>query len=381
MKFLPLIWAALWRRKTRTVFTVLSIVVAFLLFGMLQGVNVGLDTAVNRANVNRLIVANATAFTASLPSAYLSRIEAVPGVSAVSYRSWFAAYYQDPKNQIIAFPVEPERWHRVESEFHIPQDQFDTWVHTRTGAIVGASLAAKYGWKIGDRISLKSILWTRIDGATDWPFDIVGIFTSPDHPGRDNLMLFNNSYFDEARSLDRGRVGVFLVLVRDPSRSAQVAANIDRLFANSPDETETRTEKEFVQSFLKQIGDINFIVTRILFAVFFSLLFATGSSLMQSMRERIPEFAVLKTLGFTDAGVLKLVLAESAVLCVLAALAGLGVAALIFPAMRDVLGEVTLQGAVVTEGIVIALLLALATGILPAWRARRLNIVDALAGR
>ncbi|MBS0614790.1 MAG: ABC transporter permease [Proteobacteria bacterium] len=381
MKFLPLIWAALWRKKTRTVFTLLSIVVAFLLFGMLQGVNAAFNSAVDRANVNRLMVANATAFTESLPYAYLTQIESVPGVSAVSQQSWFGGYYQDPKNFVFSFPVEPLRWRRIGTEYRIPEDQFDAWVRTRTGAVVGAQLAAKYGWKIGDRVPLHSVIWTKAGGGSDWEFDIVGIFTSPEFASRENQFLFNYSYFDEARVFGKGRVGWLVVQVADPRASARIAAAIDHLFANSPDETETKTEKEFQQSFLKQIGDINFIVTRILFAVFFSLLFATGSSLMQSMRERIPELAVLKTVGFTDAGVLRLVLAESVMLCVLAALAGLAAAALLFPALRDAIGVVTLPRAVLAEGVVIAVLLALATGLLPAWRARRLSIVDALAGR
>ncbi|MFO1465272.1 MAG: ABC transporter permease [Steroidobacteraceae bacterium] len=381
MKFLPLLWAALWRRKARTLFTLLSIVVAFLLFGLLQGVNAAFNSVVDRANVNRLFVANAVSFTESLPYAYQAQVETVPGVSAVSQQSWFGPYYQDPKNFVFSYPVEPARWRRVFTEYRLPDDQFDAWQRTRSGAIVGAELARHYGWKIGDRVPLHSTIWTRAGGSSDWDFDIVGIFTSPDFPSRENQFFFNYSYFDEARSFGKGLVGWLLVQVNDPARSAQIAADIDRRFANSSEETETKTEKEFQQSFLKQIGDINFIVTRILFAVFFALLFATGSSLMQSIRERIPEFAVLKTLGFTDGGVLRLVLAESLLLCVFSALAGLGLAALLFPALRDAIGVVRLPPAVLAQGIIIAVLLAVATGLLPAWRARQLNIVDALAGR
>lgn len=381
MKFLPLLWAALWRRKARTLFTLLSIVVAFVLFGLLQGVNAAFNSVVDRANVNRLFVANAVSFTESLPYAYQAQVETVPGVSAVSQQSWFGPYYQDPKNFVFSYPVEPARWRRVFTEYRLPDDQFDAWQRTRTGAIVGAELARHYGWKIGDRVPLHSTIWTKAGGGSDWDFDIVGIFTSPDFPSRENQFFFNYSYFDEARSFGKGLVGWLLVQVNDPARSAQIAADIDRRFANSSEETETKTEKEFQQSFLKQIGDINFIVTRILFAVFFALLFATGSSLMQSIRERIPEFAVLKTLGFTDGGVLRLVLAESLLLCVFSALAGLGLAALLFPALRDAIGVVRLPPAVLAQGIIIAVLLAVATGLLPAWRARQLNIVDALAGR
>ena len=381
MKFLPLIWAALWRKKTRTVFTLLSIVVAFLLFGMLQGVNAAFNATIDRANVNRLIVANSMSFTESLPYSYMAQVETVPGVAAVSQQNWFGTYYQDPKNFVFSFPVEPERWRKTGTEYRLPQAQFDAWRRTRSGAIIGTQLAHQYGWKIGDRVPLHSVIWTKAGGSSDWDFDIVGIYSCPDSPSRENQFFFNYSYFDEARSFGKGLVGWLLVQVNDPARSAQIAADIDRRFANSSEETETKTEKEFQQSFLKQIGDINFIVTRILFAVFFALLFATGSSLMQSIRERVPELAVLKTLGFSDAGVLWLVLAESLLLCVLAALAGLAVAALLFPALRDTIGVVSLPRSVLIEGVIIAVLLALATGLLPAWRARRLNIVDALAGR
>ena len=381
MKFLPLIWAALWRKKTRTVFTLASILVAFLLFGMLQGVNAAFNATIDRANVNRLIATSAISFTESLPYAAMAQIEQLSGVSAVSHQSWFGTYYQDPKNFVFSFPTEPARWRKVNPEYKLSDDQFETWVRTRTGAVIGIDLAKQYGWKIGDRVPLHSVIWTKAGGSSDWEFDIVGIYTSPDSPTRGNQFFFNYSYFDEARSFGKGRVGWFVAQVQDPRQSAQVAASIDKLFANSTDETETKTEKEFQQSFLKQIGDINFIVTRILFAVFFALLFAAGSSLMQSVRERIPELAVLKTLGFTDGGVLLLVLAESLMLCVLAAALGLASAAALFPLLKGAIGVVTLPRAVIIEGAVIAVCLALATGLLPAWRARQLNIVDALAGR
>jgi putative ABC transport system permease protein len=381
LKFLPLIWAALWRRKARTIFTLLSILVAFLLFGMLQGVNAAFNATIDRANVNRLMVASSTAFTESLPYSFMAQIEQVPGVAAVSYQSWFGSYYQDPKNFVFSFATDPVSLIKLYPEMHLPAEQLDAWVRTRTGAIIGIDLANRYGWKIGDRVPLHSVIWTKTSGGSDWTFDIVGIYTTPDNPARGNRFFFNYSYFDEARNFDRGRVGWYVVQVKDPRDSAQIAASIDKLFANSTDETESKTEKEFQQSFLKQIGDINFIVTRILFAVFFALLFATGSSLMQSVRERIPELAVLKTLGFSDGAVLRLVLAESLMLCVLAALLGLAAAAALFPALKEAIGVVSLPREVIIEGIVIAVLLALATGVLPAWRARQLNIVDALAGR
>ncbi len=379
MKFIPLIWAMLWRKKVRTSLSLLSIMIAFLLFGMLQGVNSAFKETIERSNVNRLVVTNRISITESLPYAYMQQIEALPGVERVSHESWFGPYYQDPKNFIAAFPVEPEREFPAHPEYHVPADQLVALEHTRDGAIVGAHLAAKYGWKIGDRIPLHSTIWVKAaDGNSDWDFDIVGMYQDSADRSREDAMFFNYKYFDEARSFAKGTVGWYIVVVKDPSQSAVVAKEIDDHFANSPDETKTQTEKEFQQSFMKQIGDINLIVTYILFAVFFALLFAVGSTVMQAVREQVPELAVLKTLGFSDMRLLVLVLVQSLTLCVVAALLGLGLAELMFPVLRNTLGVVKLPPAVILEGVLMSALLAVATGMVPAWRAKRLVIVEAL---
>ncbi|MGG1949426.1 ABC transporter permease [Trinickia sp. NRRL B-1857] len=379
MKFIPLIWAMLWRKKVRTSLTLLSIMIAFLLFGMLQGVNSAFKQTIERSNVNRLVVTNRISITESLPYAYMQQIEALPGVERVSHESWFGPYYQDPKNFIAAFPVEPEREFPAHPEYLLPKDQLAALEHTRDGAVVGANLAKKYGWKIGDRIPLHSTIWVKAaDGNSDWDFTIVGIYQDPADSSREDAMFFNYKYFDEARSFAKGTVGWYIVVVKDPSQSAQVAKEIDDHFANSSDETKAQTEKEFQQSFMKQIGDINLIVTYILFAVFFALLFAVGSTVMQAVREQVPELAVLKTLGFSDTRMLVLVLVQSLTLCIVAALLGLGIAELLFPALRNTLGVVKLPATVIAEGVLMAALLAVATGIVPAWRAKRLVIVEAL---
>jgi putative ABC transport system permease protein len=381
MKYFPLVWAGLWRKRTRTVLTLLSIVVAFLLFGILQGVNAAFTKGVAGANIDRLYVQSRISFTESLPFADLPQIEAVPGVAGVAYASWFGTYFQDPKNFVFSFPVDGERYFSAYSEFKMPADQLDALTHTRTGAVVGRELANKYGWKIGDKVPLHSTIWVQKGGSSDWIFDIVGIFDVPDDPSRANEFLFNHSYFDEARTFGKGMVGWYIVKLADPARAVEVSNGIDRLFANSPYETKTLTEKENAQSFLKQIGDINFIVDGIVGAVLFTLLFLTGNMMMQSVRERIPEFAVLKTLGFSNGGVLALVLAESLLLCLIAAAVGLAFAALIFPMAKGVIGVVSLPMIVIFAGLGIAVLLALISGLPPALRAGRLNIVDALAGR
>jgi len=325
------------------------------------------------------VVTNKISITESLPYAYMSQLETIPGVQRVSHESWFGPYYQDPKNFIAAFPVEPEREFPAHPEMIVAKDQLSALEHTRDGAIIGAGLAKKYGWKIGDRIPLHSTIWVKAsDGNSDWDFTIVGMYEVPSERSREDAMFFNYKYFDEARSFAKGKVGWYIVQVKDPSQSAQIAQEIDRRFANSPDETKTQTEKEFQQSFMKQIGDINLIVTYILFAVFFALLFAVGSTVMQAVREQVPELAVLKTLGFSDTRMLVLVLVQSLTLCIFAALLGLAIADLLFPMLRGTLGVVDMPITVIAEGVLMAALLAVATGIVPAWRAKRLVIVEAL---
>ena len=381
MKYFPLLWATLWRKKARTLFTLASVVIAFLLFGMLQGVNAAFAQSIDRANVSRLITTSSISLTEALPLAQLAQIESVPGIEAVSYSSWFGSYYQEPKQQVFASPVDIARHLRVVPELQIAPAQIAALQRTRDGIIVGQQLLQKYQWKLGQRIPLSSTIWTQQDGSSSWSFEIVGTYDVPSDPQQTHGALFNFQYFDEARTLARNRVGWWVIKLRDPNLSAPIAAAIDARFANSADETKTQSEKEFAQSFLKQFGDINFIVNSILGAVFFTLLFLTGNTMMQSVRERIPELAVLKTLGFTDTRVLMLVLAESLLLCLSAAAIGLGIAQALFPLLRSVVGVATLPVSVIALGAALAVLLALITGGLPAWRAKRLVIVDALAGR
>lgn len=381
MKYLPLIWAGLTRKKLRTVLTLLSILVAFLLFGLLQGVNAAFSSGVSGAHLDRLIVQGKVSFTDQMPMAYRAQIAAVPGVTAVTYASWFGGYYQDPKNNVFSFPVDPSTYFAMFPELEVPNDQVAALANTRTGAIIGRKLADQYGWKIGQAIPVKSTIWTKLDGTSDWSFNVVGIFHDLDNPSQEMSLFFNNDYFDEARSFDKGMVGWYTVRIDNPSHGSAVAASIDKLFANSEHETKTVTEKEFTQSFLKQLGDINFIVTSIIGAVFFALLFLTGNTMMQSVRERIPEFAVLKTIGFSDARVLAIVLAEGLLLALTGAVLGLAGSAAAFPLLEGVVGIAHLPVSVMALGFFCAVLLALVTALLPGWRVARLNVVDALAGR
>lgn len=378
MKYFPLVWTGVWRKRTRTVFTLLSIVVAFLLFGMLQGVNAWLTSAVEESRVNRLYTVSRISFVEPLPMSHLPQIESVPGVDKVAYFHFFGSYYQDPKNQVVAYPVDPERAFAVFPDWKLPEEQIEAFKRTRDGVVIGRQLAARFGWKIGDRIPLRTSIWTKKDGSVDYSVQVVGIFTG----FQEQLMLMNWEYFNESRAFGNNMVGWYALSIKDPTRAAEVSRAIDAQFANSPYETKTQTEKEFAAAQIRQLGDIGFMVNAIVGAVMFTLLFLTGNTMMQSVRERIPELAVLKTVGFTDGMVTALVIAESLLLCVFAALAGLGLASLAFPVLGNLVGgEASLPGIVLVGGVAAAVLLALVSGLPPAWRANRLAVVDALAGR
>jgi putative ABC transport system permease protein len=376
MKYFRLIWAGLWRKKPRTIFTMLSIVVAFLLFGLLQGVNQGFKTVVQRLDIDRLYVQPKAGD--GLPVSYLNRIKSVPGVTAIAHWNYFGGYYKSASNAIPAFATDPTELFNVYHQLKIKPEYLDAMQRIRTGAITSEALAKQYGWKIGDRIPLGTSIWTTKGGSSTWYFDLVGTFEAP--PGFPSFFL-NYSYFDEAAAFGNGMVHIVIVRFDDPSKAAQIADSIDKLFENSASETRTQTESAMMQSQLKQLGDINFIANAIVGAVLFTLLFLTANTMMQSVRERTAELAVLKTFGFSDGKVLVLILIEALLLCLFAAAIGLFLASAVFPAMKPIFGEFRMPMLVAGMGAGLAVMLALISGLPPAWRAGRLNIVDALAGR
>src|SRR5271170_3467556 len=387
MKYFPLIWATLWRKKTRTVFTLLSVVIAFLLFGMLETVDYAFahpDTGVTGAD--KLITTNKYSITLSLPFSDAQQIRSVPGVAEVTWISWFGGYYQESKNFVFALPVDTDSYFNLHrGEFVVSDEQMRAYRNTRTGALLNDALMKKFGWKVGDKVPVHSTIWTRKnDGSLDWSFDVVGSFSVKDPTqasAQASTLLFHYELFDEGRSFGKGTVGWFEERVSDPSQSAAISGRIDALFANSPNETKTQPANDFTMAFIKQFGDIGFVLRAILGAVFFTLLFLTGNTMMQSVRERIPELAVLKTLGFGDSKVLGLVLAESLLLCLMAALVGLALSYATLPIIKRGLQGMQLSPAALIPGIGIAVLLALIVGAAPALRAMRLNIVDALADK
>ncbi len=380
MKFLHLIWANLRRKKLRTSLTLLSIVVAFVLFGFLCAIKQALVGGVALAGADRLIVRHKVSIIQMLPESYQARMQRLPGVTAVAHQTWFGGIYQDPKNFFMQCPVVPENFMPMFPEFILPPEQMKAWLATRTGAIVGRNTAERFGWKIGDKIPITSPIWLR----KTWEFDLVGIYDGRDKGTDTTGFYFRYDFFDESRKAQgwgQGLVGWYTIRVQDPAQAAEVARRVDEEFANSPAETKAEPEGAFIQGWANQIGNIALIVAAILGAVFFTILLVTGSTMSQSVRERIGELGVLKAIGFTNGQVLSLVLAESCLLTIAGGVLGLGMSWLMisrgdptggllplffFPA-RDVL-----------VGLGLSVALGFITGILPAQQAMRLRVADAL---
>jgi putative ABC transport system permease protein len=386
VKYLPLLWAQLFRRKTRTVLTVLSVLVAFLLFGLLEAVQVAFESGADTADAKRLLTIARYSIIEPLPMAYAARIERVPGVVAVAYADWFGAKYQNESNAFAVFAVDPTRYLDMYPELEIAPAQREAFVKTRTGAVAGKILMDRYGWKVGQKLPLASEIHSKADGSLDWEFDLVGVIDAEDPAVRANteMVLINVAYFDEARQFGRGKTGWYIVRVADAEQARGIGAEIDRTFANSPDETKTAPEKEFALGFAKQIGDMGALVTRILLAVFFTILILTGNTMAQAIRERIPELAILKTLGFSNTAVTALVLGEAALLFVIGASLGMAGAVAMLPVVNSATGgrfpPLFVQAATFAWAAGVALVLALAVGLPPALRVHRLRIVEALAG-
>ena len=386
MRYLPLLWAGLFRKKTRTVLTLLSIVVAFALFGLLQAVQVAFESGADAADAKRLLTTARYSIIEPLPISYGRRIEQVPGVVGVASADWFGAKYQNESNAFPVFAVDPTRYLDMYPEFTIDRAQREAFARTRTGAVAGQRLADRFGWKVGQKLPISSEIHPKTDGTMNWEFDLVGILDADDPAVRGNtdMVLINVAYFDEARQIGRGKTGWYIVRVADSSQARAISASIDTLFTNSPDETKTQPEKEFAIGFAKQIGDIGALVTRILIAVFFTILILTGNTMAQSIRERIPELAILKTLGFSDGKVTALVIAEAVLLLVLGGGIGMGAAVAAMPALNGSTGgrfpPLFVGADTWLLAAAVAALVALCIGLPPALRANRLKIVDALSG-
>ncbi|MEH0167096.1 ABC transporter permease [Paucibacter sp. JuS9] len=388
MKYLHLIWAALFRRKLRTFLTLVSIITAFLLFGLLDAVRVGFDQAGQSANgATRLQTGSKLSFIQLLPMSLSNRITQVDGVKDTTYANWFGGAYQDPHNQVFSFAVAPN-YLDIYPEMEVSAEHRKAFAETRTGAIVGEGLAKRFGWKVGDTIPMQSTIFPDKSGSLNWSFKIVGLIHVSDKKSGgwyDQMFLLRWDYFDETTPYNRGQAGWYVTRVKDVNQADRVAKAIDAISANSDHETRTLTEQAATAAWMKQLADINLIVTSIMGAVFFTLLLLSGNTMMQAVRERTNEIAVLKTLGFSGESVLAMVLAESMLLLLLGGIVGLGLASVIGPAVGAASGgTLNLPAAGAASwaiGVGLMLVFGLIVGALPALRAMRLNITDALAGR
>jgi len=381
MKYLYLVWSNLKRKKVRTILTLLSIMVAFVLFGYLGAIRQGFSQGIDVAGADRLIVRHKVSIIQLLPESYESRLEQIDGVVDAVYQTWFGGIYQKPSNFFAQMPVNPQEYLEMYPEFLLSEEEKQAWLKTRSGAIAGRATAERFGWKIGDRIPINATVWTRKGGEITWEFDLVGIYDGAEKGTDLTQFLFRYDFFDESRQFGQGQVGWYTVRIADPDHAAETAAAIDAEFANSPFETKAEPEGAFLQGFANQIGDIGFIMMSIVAAVFFTILLVAGNTMAYAVRERTNELAVLKAIGFTDAAVLGLVLGESLVLTVIGGSIGLFLAWLMVSAGDPTGGSLPvffIPARDLAIGVVLIVLMALIAGILPALQAQRLRIADAL---
>jgi putative ABC transport system permease protein len=384
MKFLPLLWAGIWRKPGRTVLAVVQILLVFALFGMLQGFSSYTQQAIANIDADLLSV-HSRGSLSNLPRADYERIVQVPGVELANFANYFPATYQIPTQNFLVIITDAHNWTKMTHDIVVAPADVERLARTRTGAVVGDALMRKYGWKVGQRLPVQ-IGIAQQDGSKNWTFDIVGVLHMKDPEAREHstFIVVNYDYVNEARASDKSMIQQYMVRVTDPRRAGAVADAIDRLFANSAYETRTESAREMAQQQMRSIGDLDFVIHTIVGAVLFSLLFSIGALLMQTVRERTPELAVLKTVGFTDGAVVAILIVEASLLCIVSACLGLGLAALLFWIAERINfwpNYVQVPASVLAAGVGLALLLAAASAALPAWRGQRLQVAAALAGR
>ena len=379
MKYLPLLWKSLWRKKLRTLFTLASVFVAFLLFGLLMTIRAAFSFGVDIAGLDRLVLIHKVSLIMPLPVSYLDRLRSTEGVSLAGHQTWFGGVYQDPSNFFAQMAVLPDTFLKLYPEFKLSPEEVAAWQADRQGAVVGVDLARRFNWKVGDRIPIQATIWQPKQGQV-WEFNIVGLYDGD--PGVDKTQFFfRYDYLDENRRNGQGLVGWYVVKIADSSQAQAMASRFDDMFANSSAETKTTTEKGFVEGFAKQIGDIGAIMIAILAAVLFTMLLVSANTMAQSVRERTSEVGVLKTLGFSGGAILSLVLGEALLIAVLGGSLGL-LAAWLIVQRGDPTGGMLpifiLPARNVFAGAALIVALGLLAGLMPAVTAMRLKITDAL---
>jgi putative ABC transport system permease protein len=381
VKFFPLVWAGIWRKRGRTILILAQVVIAFTLFGVLQGLNTAIKQAVASTHADRLYIGSRLRFGTPLPISMLARLEATPGVTGVSYRFMFGGSYQKATQNVPIAATDLGSFLSMYPELRTePAQALQDLTRTQDGAIVGVVTMSKYGWKVGQRITLQAPL-PRKNGSRDWSFQILGTYQDTEQPDQAVVILANYRYINQSQAGQADTITFATVHIADPTQAGQVQQAIDRQFANSSNETLTQSEQELAQAQVENLGDLDVVVHRITAATFFVLLFATGALMMQSIRERTPELGVLKTVGFSSPLVMMLILSETIILCVVGCGLGLWIASRLLPLASGFIGIGSLAPAVAAAGLGCAVVLALAAGSIPAWRGLRLRAVDALANR
>jgi len=377
MKYRHLIFANLFRKKIRTTLTLGSFAVALFLFGLLAVVRGAFNQGLEVAGANRLVVVNKVSIIQPLPISYKEKLARIPGVTLVTHANWFGGVYQDERNFFPQFAIEDETYRQMFPEFIVPEDQWNTFVGDREGAIVGDNLAERFHWKVGDRVPIKGTIFPGT-----WEFNIRGIYKGSRPQDDTTQFWFRYKYLEERENpYWKGLIGWYTVRIDNPDNATRVAGAVDGMFANSPWETKTETEKAFAAGFVKQAGNIEFLLVSIGSVVFFTLLLVTGNTMAIAVRERMRELAVLKAVGFSDPFVLSLVLGESLLLAAIGGGFGLALCKL-FTLRGDPTGGLMpyfyLAPPVVILGLFSALAVGVVAGILPAWSAMRLRVADAL---
>ena len=381
-RWLPIVWANLKRRKLRLVFTFISILMAFLMFGMLDALRTSLAGVVNVVGADRLLVQSKVNMIVPLPRGYYEKIRATKGVKAAASFNWFGGMYKDAKRPMQMQATDPAQFLVVYPELKLKPEEIAAWERNRQGMIIGRILADANGWKVGDRVPVRSQIWRKADGSDTWQFDIVGIYDADGGGVNKASAFFQYDYFNESLQFGKDQAGMIAVRVDDSKQADAIGARIDAQFENSPYETKTATERQFVKRLLEQVGDIGSILVSVTAAVFFTMLLVTANTMAQSVRERTNEIGVLKTLGFGGRIILMLVLSEALFLTLTGGLVGLTLAWLLAGgvgvAIKDYFPAFHISAATFMLGIALMLVFGIVTGAWPALTAMRLKIVDAL---
>jgi putative ABC transport system permease protein len=380
VKFFPLVWAGLWRRPVRSILTAICIAIAFVLLGLLQGVNAGFDRAIANANGDALYVRTRVRGGANMPIASMEEIRRVPGVKEVAPRAYFmGGHPNDPGGPVLAaIATVPDVFFRLIPAIKTTKEGLDGMRATRSGLLASQAMLDQQHWKIGDTVTIRSRT-PKTDGTADWEFRIVGTITTPKEPSY--FLIINYDYYDQYRAVDRGTAEQFYVRIDNPTRAVSTGKAIDRIFANSPHETRTTSPRAGAEAAAKEMGDIRFFTNAIMGAVLFTLAFLTGNTLRQSLQDRSREFATLKAVGYSGVHVLSLAFAEALLLYLPPALLGLGIARLLAPLWKEDFGSIFVSPAVVTAGLICAACLAFIGAALPASRLSRTPVAAALGKR